>query len=407
MPSLPLTPGTLPEYVELYRHLHAHPELSMQEQQTAELITRRLAAVGADPKPCGGTGVVGVLRNGDGPVIAWRADTDGLPVLEQTGLPYASTATGILPDGAEVPVMHACGHDSHTTAGLALVELLATNRDLWAGTLVAIFQPGEETAAGAVAMVDDGLWDLAPRPEVVLGQHSTALPRGRVQIKAGDAMAMADSWRVTLHGRGSHGSQPQRSIDPVVMAAHAITRLQTVVSRETSPLTPAVVTVATIHAGLKENVIPSEAELTLNIRTTEPTSRERVLAGVRRIIEAEAAASGAPAPSIDVLYRFPRLYNDPAHTAHVATALRAGLGDDAVEEMTTIRMGSEDVGYLGDSIGVPTVYWFFGGHDPQTYDEATTPGGHSPFYAPGDGGIVETGIRAALSAVLAYLGRQR
>ncbi|MGO1764250.1 MAG: amidohydrolase, partial [Brevibacterium yomogidense] len=282
--------------VELYREFHTAPELSMQEHRTAEAIAVRLRSYGLEPQTVGGTGVVAVIENGEGPVVAFRADTDGLPIEEATGLSYASAATGTLPDGTVTPVMHGCGHDTHISAGLEIARLLTNHRDAWAGTVVMLFQPGEETAAGAAAMVEDGLWDRVPQPEAVYGQHVWPGVAGTVNLSIGTAMAMADSLRVTVHGRQAHGSQPENAIDPIVLGASMVTRLQTVVSREVAGSDMAVLTVGTFHAGMKENIIPAKAVLELNIRTFETDVRERVLAAVRRIISGEAQAAGAPEP---------------------------------------------------------------------------------------------------------------
>lgn len=394
-----LSPQDTEQMHRMYRHLHANPELSMQEEQTARYIEQQLELLGIEYFRCGGTGVVGLLNNGDGPVIGYRADTDGLPIKEDTGADYASAATGKLEDGTEVPVMHGCGHDTHVATALTAAKLLSQQRENWAGTLVLIFQPGEETAAGAKAMVADGLWDKAPRPEVILGQHVFPFAAGQVALTSGSAMALADSLRVTLYGKQSHGSQPQDSIDPIVLGAHIVTRLQTIASRELAPLNPAVITCATFHAGLKENIIPDRAEFTLNIRTLTTAVREQVLAAVERIINAEAQASNAPAPLIEKLYDFPRLYNDPEQTEAVKRALEAELGAQNVH-LQQPKMGSEDVGWLGDSIGVPTVYWFFGGFDPA---EAAPPVNHSPHFLPLEEPTLSTGVRAALASIGHYM----
>lgn len=387
---------------ELYRHLHSHPELSMQEFATATLIEEQLDGLGIEHFRCGGTGVVGILRNGDGPVVAFRADSDGLPIEEATGLDYASTDTGTLSDGTVVPVMHGCGHDTHVASLLGAAEVLSGNLDAWSGTLVLIFQPGEETAAGALAMLDDGLWDKAPRPEVVFGQHVMPRRVGTVAISSGPVAAMADSLRVTVHGQQSHGSQPQDSIDPIVMAAHMVTRLQGIVSRELDPRKSAVVTVGTFHAGLKENIIPASAEFTLNIRTFDEDVRGQVLAAVRRIIAAEAAASGAPQPDIEEMYRFPQCFNDPDAVPSVVEALRLALGHESVE-ITPPMMGSEDFGHLGTAIGVPSVFWMFGG-TPVAGLEGPTPVNHSPFFAPELEGSLAGGVSAAVAVLLSRLG---
>ncbi|QZY53200.1 amidohydrolase [Leucobacter tenebrionis] len=387
---------------ETYEHLHRNPELSMQEHRTAEFIEQRLDALGIEHFRCGGTGVVGVMRNGEGPVIGFRADTDGLPIQEATGAAYSSTATGTLPDGSTVPVMHGCGHDTHIATALAAAALLRRQPEAWAGTVLWIFQPGEETAAGAAAMVADGLWDRVPKPEAVLGQHVfPSVPAGSIGLTTGSAMAMADSLRITVHGKQSHGSQPQDSIDPIVLGAHMVTRLQTIVSRELPPQSPAVVTCGTFHAGLKENIIPDRAEFTLNIRTLTEEVRERVLSAIARIVNAEAEASGAPRPTVEEIYRFPRLYNDDEHAEQVRAALQRELGEDRVVSLPP-AMGSEDFGTLPDSIGVPGVYWFFGGF---SAENEAPPVNHSPFFLPDPEPTLSTGVRAAVVALGHYLGK--
>ncbi|AII08229.1 amidohydrolase [Rhodococcus opacus] len=389
---------------DLYRYLHANPELSMQEHKTAELIESSLVALGIDTFVCGGTGVVGVLTNGEGPTVAFRADSDGLPIAEDTGVDYASTATGYLDDGTEVPVMHGCGHDTHVATLLTVAELLAGAREAWAGTIVFLFQPGEETAAGAKAMIEDGLWDRAPKPEIVFGQHVGPMLAGTVHVTSGDAMAMADSLKVTVYGQGSHGSQPQDSIDPIIQGVNMINRIQTIVSREVHPLKPAVVTVATFHAGLKENIIADRAEFTINVRTLDPEVREQVNAALRRIIYAEADASGAPKPLIEELYTFPRNYNDPDATADLVAELRKVLGENNVTPSSPM-MGSEDFGLLAEVIGVPSVFWMFGGHTTDTLESGKpVPVNHSPFFAPVAEPTLSTGVQAAMTAILSKVG---
>lgn len=387
---------------EIYRRLHEHPELSMQEHETADLVAAELSSFGITPVRCGGTGVVGVLRNGDGPTVAFRADIDGLPIPEDTGLPYASTATGTLPDGTSVPVMHGCGHDAHTASLLTAARVLAGATDVWSGTVVLIFQPGEEISAGASAMVEDGLWDKAPKPEVVYGQHLLPGLAGTVWYTHGHPMTQADSWKVTLHGKQSHGSQPQDSTDPIVLGASIITRLQTIVSREVDPRSSAVVTVGTFHGGLKENIIPDRAELTLNVRAFDEDVRDHVLAAIRRIISAEAAASGAPEPEIEVLATYPPNVNDPAATDALADALRAEFGDDLLEGSPV--MASEDFGHLSAAIGVPSVYWFFGAYTEETLAADPLPVNHSPRFAPVMEPTLSTGTRSVLAALLSRVG---
>lgn len=402
-----LDDAALADAVALYTHLHRHPELSAQEHETAAYIEGRLEALGIDSFRCGGTGVVGILRNGDGPTLAFRADTDGLPIAEDTGLDYASTATGTLPDGDTAPVMHGCGHDTHIASLLTAAALLRQHPEAWSGTLVLLFQPGEETAWGAKAMVDDGLWDRAPRPELVLAQHVMPLPAGQVLLRPGNMAMLADSWRITVRGVQAHGSQPEASIDPILVAASTVVRLQSIVSREISPLVPVVVTVGTFHAGLKENIIPASAEFTVNVRTPDQDTRVEVLAAIRRIVSAEAAAARAPEPTIEELNNFPRLYNDPAHTERLTAVFRDTFGADNVHA-DLLGMGSEDAGLLADAIGVPCVFWAFGGFDDDRFSEGVRPAGnHSPQFAPDAVGAMTTGVAAAMAAILATLGEPR
>lgn len=385
---------------QMYKHLHATPELSMQEHQTAAYIQQQLDALGIENFICGGTGVVGLQRNGDGPVVGFRADSDGLPIAEDTGADYASTARGTLADGAEVPIMHGCGHDTHVTAALTAAARLAEQTHAWKGTIVWLFQPGEETGAGAKAMLADGLWEKAPRPDVILGQHVFPFEAGSIGLTAGPAMAMADSFKVTLKGKQSHGSQPQDSIDPIVLGAHTITRLQTLVSRELHPQSPAVVTCGSFHAGLKENIIPDKAVFTLNVRTFTEEVRSQMFSGIERIVNAEAMASNAPQPEIERFNSFPKLHNSPEHTEELRTVLKAELGEDKVHDIPP-AMGSEDFGALGDAIDVPYVYWFFGGFIP---GESAPPVNHSPHFLPDYEPALATGVRAALAGLGHYLG---
>ena len=389
----------------IYEHLHAHPELSFQENRTADYITEKLAGSGLTTHRVGPTGVVGVLANGAGPVIAYRADMDGLPVREQTSLPYASTATAML-NGSEVPVMHACGHDVHMAVALKTAEHLAESRSLWSGTALFIFQPAEEIAAGAKAMVEDGLWDRFPRPDVILGQHVMPYETGKVYFPVGPAMSVADSWKITIHGKGAHGSQPEESIDPIVLGSSIVLRLQTIVSREISPRDIAVVTVGTFHAGLKENIIPDTAELTVNIRTFTPEVRSAVLAAIRRIVSAEARAAAAPEPDIEVISEFPPCHNDPDTTRETMAAAGQALGQENVLESQP-HMASEDFGYLGQAIGVPTVFWFLGGTASETVTASNVPVNHSPHFAPVPIPTLTTGVSTAVAAMLGRFTRQK
>jgi amidohydrolase len=395
---------------DLYRDVHAHPELSLQERRTAGLAADRLRQEGYEvATEVGGTGVVGLLANGDGPTVMLRADMDALPVREATGLPYASTATATDATGAEVPVMHACGHDMHVTWLAGAATLLARAPDSWNGRLLVVFQPAEETAQGARAMIDDGLFDRFPKPEVILGQHVMPAPAGRIGYRPGITQAAADSLEVRLFGRGAHASMPESSVDPVVMAAATVLRLQTIVSRETAPAQAAVVTVGALQAGTKDNVIPDEALLKINVRTFDEGVRTHVLDAIERIVNAEADASAAPrAPEITTTEHYPLTVNDPARTGRVADALRAHFGDDRVRQLGAPFSASEDFGSFGTEWGVPSVFWYVGGTDPDAWRAAEQAGriaqdiptNHNPAFAPAIHPTLETGVEAMTTATL-------
>ena len=294
--GLPPIPGDLLAVLgDVYRDLHAHPELAMQEHRTAGIASAWLRQQGYDvTEGVGGTGVVGLLRNGEGPTVLLRADMDALAVGEETGLPYASHQKAVDRFGQPVSVAHACGHDMHVTWLMGAARMLAENRSAWNGTAMVVFQPGEETGQGAGSMVADGMVKRFPKPDVALGQHLMPLPAGRVGYHKGAVLSADDSWEITLFGRGAHGSMPEKSIDPVVMAAATVMRLQTIVSREVGMTESATVTVGALQAGRNENVIPEEATLRVNIRTYDSAVRRRVLDAERPIVEAEARASGSP-----------------------------------------------------------------------------------------------------------------
>jgi hippurate hydrolase len=397
---------------DFYRDIHQHPELSMQERRTAGKAAERLEAAGYEVTAgVGGTGVVGLLRNGDGPTVMLRADMDALPVKEATGLPYASIVTATDSSGAEVPVMHACGHDMHVSwlAGATALLAHAHARDAWHGTVLAVFQPAEETAQGARAMIDDGLFDRFPKPEVILGQHVMPAPAGRIGYRPGTTQAAADSLEVRLFGRGAHGSMPESSVDPVVMAAATVLRLQTIVSREIAASQAAVVTVGALQAGTKDNVIPDEALLKLNVRSFDEGVRAHVLDAIRRIVEAEATASGAPrAPEVTTTEHYPLTVNDPGRTARVAAALRGRFGDDRVRELAAPYSASEDFGSFGTEWGVPSVFWYVGGTDAELYRRAEQAGrvaqdiptNHNARFAPVIHPTLETGVQAMVTAAL-------
>jgi hippurate hydrolase len=396
----------------LYTDLHRHPELSFQETRTAAVIAARLSELGLEyEEGIGRTGVATAIRNGDGPVVWLRADMDGLPVPEQTVLEYASTARGVDPAGNDVPVMHACGHDMHVTALLGALEQLVATREEWSGTVVAVFQPAEEYGAGSQAMIADGVLERFPKPDIVLGQHVTPLPAGVIGVRPGTQMAASDGLSVVLHGRGGHGSRPHSTIDPVVMAAATVMRLQTIVSREVDPRDVAVVTVGSIHAGLKNNIIPAEAKLELSLRYPDDEARERVLAKVERIVRAEAAASGAETePTITTDHTLPPTINDHAATARLSAAFERAFGEGSVVDPGMFT-GSEDVSWFAREAGVPLVFWFWGGVDPQKFADAVAAGtverdiptNHSPFFAPVMHPTIERGVENLVVAAKEFL----
>lgn len=401
----------LPDLEALYTDVHAHPELSMQESRTASLAAEQLRAAGYDvTTKVGKTGVVGLLRNGDGPTVMLRADMDALPIEEMTGLPYASKVKATNREGKTVPVMHACGHDMHVAWLVGATTLLAEARDAWRGTLLAVFQPAEETAEGARAMIDDGLLNRFPKPDVVLGQHVMVGPAGNIGGRGGTITSAADSLQIRLFGRGAHGSMPQASIDPVIMAAATVMRLQTIVSRELATAEAAVVTIGALQAGTKENVIPDEAVIKLNVRTFDAGVRKRVLAAIERIANAEAAASGAPRPpEITTLEHYPLGINDANASARVADAFRQYFSADRVREVEAAS-ASEDFGSFGTEWDVPSMFWFVGGTDPDVYAKAKAAGeinriptNHSPYFAPVMHPTLETGVETMVVSALAWL----
>jgi hippurate hydrolase len=403
--------ATRPWQEELYRDVHEHPELSHEETRTAGLVAERLRGAGFEVhEHVGGTGVVGVLRNGEGATVLLRADMDALPVREATGLPYASAATSTDAAGNELPVMHACGHDMHVACLAGAAQLLADGRDSWSGTLIALFQPAEEVGDGARGMVEAGLADLVPVPDVALGQHVMPAPAGLVGTHAGPALSAADSMRITLHGRGAHGSMPQAAVDPVVLAAMIVVRLQTVVSREVAPGETAVLTVGSILAGTKSNVIPDHATLQLNVRTFSEATRSTVLDAIRRIVTAECQASGCPEdPEFELFDRFPLTDNDAATTDRVASAFTDFFGERAAPAGQ--QSASEDFSDIPAALGVPYTYWFIGGIDAETYDAAERAGriaqdipvNHSARFAPAVQPTLDTGTESLVVAALAWL----
>jgi hippurate hydrolase len=396
---------------DVYRTLHQHPELSNQEVQTAAAAAGALREDGYEVhERVGTTGVVGILRNGDGPCVLMRADMDALPMREETGLPYASSVEQTDGDGQVVPVAHSCGHDVHVASLMGAARLLAANRPAWRGTFIALFQPAEEVGTGAEAMVKGGLAKLVPRPDVALAQHVLPYKAGTVGTRAGPFLSTAVSMRITVHGRGSHGSMPQRAIDPVVLAAMIVVRLQAVVAREVAPGDFAVLTVGRVAAGTKSNIIPDHAVLELNIRAYDDGTRTLLLDAIRRIVKAECAASGSPREPEFALYdEYPLTANDPEATARVAAAFAGHFGDRA---FTVSRLSaSEDFSTIPAALGVPYTYWALGGIDAAQWSAAKAagtlardiPANHSPRFAPVIEPTLETGTAAIVVASLAWL----
>jgi amidohydrolase len=396
---------------DFYRDLHQNPELSHQEHTTAAGVAERLREFGYDVhEGIGGTGVVGILSNGDGPTVLLRADIDALPVKEDTGLPYASTRTTADADGTEVSVMHACGHDVHTACLLGAASLLADGRGHWGGRVVALFQPAEEVGDGARRMIDDDLARVVGSVDVALAQHVLPFPAGRVGTRPGPVLSAAESMRITVHGRGGHGSMPQATIDPVVLAAMIVIRLQTIVSREIAPADPAVLTVGSITSGTKSNVIGDHAVLQLNVRTYSDRTRTTILDAIRRIVIAECQASGSPRdPDFDTFDHFPATANDPAATDRVRAAFDDVFGDRTFD--LPLQTASEDFSDLPTALGAPYTYWGIGGIDPATYRNAEEAGridhdipvNHSPHFAPVLQPTLDTGTQALVVAALAWL----
>ncbi len=405
----------MPELMALYRDLHAHPELSMEEHKTAAKLASRMRKLGFEvTEGVGKTGVVAVMRNGAGPTVMLRTDMDGLPVIEQTGLPYASKDIATTASGLETGVMHACGHDTHMTAWIGAARLLASRKSNWSGTLVMIAQPAEETGEGAAAMLADGLFERFPKPEFVLAFHDAAqFPAGMIGYSPGFALANVDSVDITVNGMGGHGAYPHTTKDPIVLASAIVTRLQTLVSRESNPLEPAVITVGSFHAGASHNVIPDEARLQLTVRSYGEESRKRLLEGIARITRGEAIAAGLPEdmmPEVKVLEGYtPAAYNDPDFSERVMEGLRTRFGSTRIRQVPSV-MGGEDFGRYrrADPENIRSLIFWVGGVPQVRYDVAqasneTLPSLHSPFWTPDAEIVIATAAEALAVAALDLL----
>ncbi|KAI4845434.1 hippurate hydrolase [Aureobasidium sp. EXF-8845] len=404
------------DYIPLYKHFHAHPELSHQEKETAAKIAEHLSQTCPEVQlhtNIGGHGLAGILTNGSGPTVLLRADIDGLPVLEKTGLEWASTKRMVDLEGVEKPTMHACGHDIHITSLLAAASLLYNSRDTWSGTLIFCFQPAEEKGQGAQAMVDDGLYDKVPIPDVVLGGHVMPMRAGTLGTKRGLMASSADSLKVTLHGKGGHASQPHRLVDPVVMAASTVMRLQTIVSREVDPADNAVVTCACIIAGDAENVVADDAILKLDLRAVNAETRSKVLSSVKRIVTAESDASNAvKPPTFETTRNFPLTINDDEVTQRLEESFTEHFGtDENVYTSSAAKLGgSEDFGILATAIEKPSSFWTYGGTDPEIWDKVAAEGrrgdvpiNHSAYFAPVIMPTLQVAVDAYAVAALTWL----
>ncbi|MEQ8210127.1 MAG: amidohydrolase [Lacipirellulaceae bacterium] len=399
------------ELTQLYKSLHQLPELSLMEEQTAKRMVEELNTLGfKTTAKVGGHGVVGVLKNGKGPTLMLRADMDALPVVEETGVSYASKVRTKDQRGATVGVMHACGHDMHMTNLVGTLRYLSSHRQEWTGTLMAIFQPAEERGAGAMSMLDDGLFVRFPRPDYALALHVAAdKPTGTLYCKTGYALANVDSVDITVKGRGGHGAYPHTTIDPVVIAARLVLDLQTIVSREVKPIEPAVITVGSIKGGTKHNVISDQCKLELTVRSYAPATRKQLIEAIKRKTLAAAQSADAPDPEIEVSEGTPSLWNDPDLGERVLPAIAKAIGADNVREAEP-SMGGEDFGRYGRA-GVPILMMSIGSVTQERLDKfkedgTPPPSLHSAKYYPDPEPTIRTGVKALVAGSLELLGRE-
>ena len=403
----------MPGLMELYRDLHANPELSFEEHETAAKLAARMRDLGFEvTEKVGRTGVVSVMRNGDGPTVLLRADMDGLPVVEQTGLPYASKQTTTTENGVTTGIMHACGHDTHMAGFIGAAQLLVDHKDKWQGTLVMVLQPAEEIGLGALAMLEDGLYSDFPKPDYALAFHDAAAPApaGTIGYTPGYALANVDSVDITVKGIGGHGAYPHTTVDPVVLASAIVMKLQTVVSRNSSPLDPAVITVGSFHAGAKHNIISDEAKLQLTVRSYSDASRQQLLDGIRRVARGEAITAGLPEnmmPEITVEDPYtPSTFNDPGFTEAIAAGFKQRFGEERVMEWPAV-MGGEDFSQFRRAAPDDVqsmIFWISGTPQPMLEalerDGTPLPSLHSPFWAPDAEKVIATGAEALAGAAI-------
>ena len=396
------------DLVSLYKHIHEHPELSLQEVNTAKRLAEEMRKTGCEvTENVGGNGVVALLKNGPGPVVLIRTDMDALPIVEQTGLPYASKVKAKNRDGVEVGVMHACGHDVHMACWVGTARVLAAMKDKWSGTVVFVGQPAEEIVAGAKKMLDAGLYTKFPKPDYALALHSDPHnAAGTLGYSEGLALANSDTVDILVKGKGAHGAAPHMSIDPIVLSARIILDLQTIVSRETDPLDPVVVTVGSIHGGTKHNIIPNEVKMQLTVRTTTTVTRDRVLKAIDRIAKAAAAGANAPPPEVKVNLEehTPATFNDVPLAQNCGTVFRNILGAENVRSRKPV-MGAEDFGRFSEG-KTPIFMYFLGTIEKEKYDAAQKPGAaplpgmHTDAYAPVPEPSIRTGVRTMSLAAM-------
>lgn len=408
----PTLDAVYPSLDALYQDLHRNPELSLREEKTAAKMAAQLRKLGLQvTERVGGYGVVGVLRNGEGPTVMVRTDMDALPIREQTGLPYASTVMVKGDNGEMTPVMHACGHDIHMASWVGAAAILAANKTGWRGTVVFVGQPAEEILQGAKAMLKDGLLTRFPKPDFVLGIHdSNLIPAGQVGIVSGPASAASNSVDITFYGKGGHGAAPHLGKDPVLIAARAVVTLQSIVSREVSPFEPAIVTVGTFHAGSKRNVIPDEAKLELTVRSYKSEVQQHMLEAIARIAKAESAAAGTarePLVAVDPKEASDVVINDPALASRLAGSLKRSLGEANVVPIAP-SPASEDFGEFGRAAKAPSIQLRLGMVEPAEYAAAkaagkSTPGSHTANFAPDRERTIRTGVAALAASVMELL----
>lgn len=404
-PQLEWSRRQVDSLLTVYRDFHSNPELSFREERTASKLAAELKSLGIEVTTgVGKQGVVGLLKNGDGPVVMLRTDLDALPVIEATGLPFASTVRAKDPKGNDVGVMHACGHDIHMTCQIGVARYLASHKDQWRGTVMFVGQPAEEVGGGAEAMLKDGLFTKFPRPKYALALHVEAsMPTGQVGFKAGYLLANVDSVDIVMKGKGGHGAHPDTTIDPIVQAAHLVIDLQSLVSRENNPFEPAVVTVGSIHGGTKHNIIGDQCRLQLTVRSYTDEVREKLIEGIKRKAKATAASAGAPEPTIELSDWTPATKNDSDLVEMVVPSFRRVLGDDNVV-LVKPSMGGEDFSQYGLA-GVPVFMFRLGSVNPDRLaemkkDGKTPPSLHSPFYYPDARESITTGVAAMSAAVV-------